>query len=152
MTDLPGINNQVVAIAYQWLGTPYRHQACLKGIGVDCIGLVIGIAKELYGGLPKDFVLPAYSPRWAEESKKQLMVTYGQKYLQIIEPKNALPGDVLMYQMLRNGPTKHTGILVGEKRIIHSYYPHGVVETPQIIGNTVTLTHAFRLPETMEVN
>lgn len=30
--------------AREWLGTPWKHQACLKGVGSDCIGLLGGIA------------------------------------------------------------------------------------------------------------
>lgn len=37
----------IVKAARSWLGTPYLHQARLKGIGVDCAGLVIGVANEL---------------------------------------------------------------------------------------------------------
>ena len=34
---------QIVAAARGWVGTPYRHQASLKGIGADCLGLVRGV-------------------------------------------------------------------------------------------------------------
>lgn len=40
----------VVAEAREWLGTPWQHQARLKGVAVDCIGLVAGVALNL--GLP----------------------------------------------------------------------------------------------------
>ena len=33
----------IVAEARAWIGTPYRHQASLKGIGCDCLGLLRGI-------------------------------------------------------------------------------------------------------------
>ena len=33
----------IVAEALAWLGTPYRHQASLKGVGCDCLGLVRGV-------------------------------------------------------------------------------------------------------------
>jgi NlpC/P60 family putative phage cell wall peptidase len=39
----------IVAIARGWLGTPYRHQASLKGVGCDCLGLVRGVYAEAYG-------------------------------------------------------------------------------------------------------
>ena len=34
----------VVAEARRWLGTPWRHQARLRGVGVDCGGLVVCVA------------------------------------------------------------------------------------------------------------
>lgn len=33
--------------AKTWIGTPFMHQGRMKGIGADCIGLIIGIAREL---------------------------------------------------------------------------------------------------------
>ena len=33
----------IVAEARAWIGTPYRHQASLKGVGCDCLGLVRGV-------------------------------------------------------------------------------------------------------------
>ena len=44
----------VVAAALAWTDTPFHHQARLKGVGVDCVGLVIGVAREL-GLIAPDF-------------------------------------------------------------------------------------------------
>ena len=41
----------VVAQARSWLGTPYQHQARCKGAGVDCAGLIIGVAHALGASL-----------------------------------------------------------------------------------------------------
>ena len=55
----------VVAETLSWLGTPYRHQASLKGIGYDCLGLVRGgLARSSSAKSPER--LPAYTPDWAE--------------------------------------------------------------------------------------
>lgn len=35
--------NEIVAAARQWLGTPYRHQASVRGVGCDCLGLIRGV-------------------------------------------------------------------------------------------------------------
>ena len=43
------INADVLAIARAWIGTPYRHQGAVKGVGCDCLGLIRGIWRELYG-------------------------------------------------------------------------------------------------------
>ncbi|MFZ1680734.1 MAG: peptidase P60, partial [Rhizobiaceae bacterium] len=32
----------VVAEAERWIGTPYRHQGSTRGVGCDCLGLVLG--------------------------------------------------------------------------------------------------------------
>ena len=40
---------QVVDEARSWIDTPYHHQAMLKGIGVDCVGLIRGVCENLGG-------------------------------------------------------------------------------------------------------
>jgi len=45
MTRVTGSN--VVAAARRWLGTPWHHQGRLIGVGVDCGGLVVGVAQSL---------------------------------------------------------------------------------------------------------
>jgi len=37
----------IVAEARTWVGTPFQHLTRVKGIGVDCVGLVIAIADDL---------------------------------------------------------------------------------------------------------
>lgn len=55
---------RVVAAARGWLGTPYRHQASVKGEGADCLGLVRGVWREAVGEEPE--APPPYRPDWAE--------------------------------------------------------------------------------------
>src|SRR5882762_8720471 len=35
---------EIVAEAREWFGTPWIHQASLKGVGTDCIGYIGGVA------------------------------------------------------------------------------------------------------------
>ena len=49
----------VVAAAREWLGTPFHHQARLRGVGVDCVGLVIGVIFLIVGLLLIFFVIVA---------------------------------------------------------------------------------------------
>ncbi len=37
----------VARAAEGWIGTPFHHQARVRGVGVDCAGLVVGVAREL---------------------------------------------------------------------------------------------------------
>src|SRR5438552_16583348 len=73
----------IVAAARQWLGTPYAHQASLKGIGCDCLGLVRGVWRDLYGGEPQ--AVPAYSLDWAEAGLRETLVEAGSRYLAQLE-------------------------------------------------------------------
>lgn len=144
--DLPGINAQVIETARTWIGTPYRHQAHLKGVGCDCIGLIIGVWQDLYGYVPDDFVLPPYSRSWAEETQLDLMTQYCKKYLNEVYAKDRQPGDVLLYRMIPNGPTKHAGILASTTTMIHALYNHTISEAPLITNAGAALTGVFRYP------
>ena len=44
---------RIIAEARAWIGTPYRHQASLKGVGCDCLGLVRGVWRALHGAEPE---------------------------------------------------------------------------------------------------
>lgn len=37
----------IVAEARTWLGTPFMHQQSAKGVGVDCVGVILGVGREL---------------------------------------------------------------------------------------------------------
>lgn len=44
---------EIVAEARRWIGTPYRHQASLCGVGCDCLGLLRGVWRALIGPEPE---------------------------------------------------------------------------------------------------
>ena len=48
------IADAIVAEALAWLGTPYRHQGARKGVGCDCLGLVRGVWRAVYGDNPEE--------------------------------------------------------------------------------------------------
>ena len=52
----------VVRQARTWLNTPYHHQGRLKGVGVDCAGLAIRVARDLHIEV-KDVIGYGRSPR-----------------------------------------------------------------------------------------
>ncbi|HMM10451.1 MAG TPA: peptidase, partial [Paracoccus solventivorans] len=53
---------RAVEIARGWIGTPYVHQGSVKGAGADCLGLIRGVWRELYGTEPE--APPPYTPDW----------------------------------------------------------------------------------------
>jgi cell wall-associated NlpC family hydrolase len=69
----------IIAIARSWLGTPYHHQASVKGVGTDCIGLVRGIWRELYGREAQ--ALPAYTRDWAEAHARETLLDAARRHL-----------------------------------------------------------------------
>ena len=45
---MPG-RDAIVVAARRYVGTPYHHQAALAGAGCDCLGLIRGVWRDLYG-------------------------------------------------------------------------------------------------------
>ncbi len=123
------IGDRVVQTARGWIGTPYRHQASTKGAGTDCLGLLRGVWRELYGDEPED--VPAYTPDWSEPQGEERLWRAALRHLQVQQGRAA--GDLLLFRMRAGGVAKHLGIAgrIGpEPTFIHAYTGHGVVESP----------------------
>ena len=134
----------IVAAARGWLGTPYRHQASLKGAGCDCLGLIRGIWRELIG--PEPIRLPAYTPDWAEASGEETLLAAARTYLDEIPMGQAHAGDVLIFRMAMGVPAKHCGVLSGEGTLLHAYWGRAVVETRYVPWWQRRAVAAFRFP------
>jgi NlpC/P60 family putative phage cell wall peptidase len=114
----PSHQAHIVVLARDWLGTPYHHQASLRGVGTDCIGLVRGIWRELYGREAQ--ALPAYTRDWAEGSGRETLLEAARRHLIEIAPFDAQPGDVLVFRWRRGTLAKHAGILSTPTAMIHA--------------------------------
>jgi NlpC/P60 family putative phage cell wall peptidase len=99
----------IVAAARSWLGTPYHHQAAVKGAGCDCLGLVRGVYEELYGR-PAE-TPPPYSRDWAEAASAETMLAAARRHLTEIDPCEARAGDVVIFRLRAGAMAKHAGIL-----------------------------------------
>lgn len=119
--------SQIVSAARDWIGTPYRHQASLKGVGSDCLGLMRGVWRELVGEEPE--ALPAYSPHWAESTRREQLFDVALRHLIAGDRKNLVPGDVLLFRLRPDLPAKHCGFYVGDQRMVHAQERVGTVET-----------------------
>lgn len=122
--------DRVVALARNWIGTPYRHQATVKGAGTDCLGLVRGVWRELIG--PEVQSVPAYTPDWSDASREEVLWAAAQRHLIEKSPSSMAPGDVLLFRMKQGRIAKHVGILacpMPEPTFIHAYTGHAVVES-----------------------
>ena len=106
----------VVDLTRLWLGTPYRHQASLRGVGCDCLGLVRGVFRELYG--VEAAKVPAYSRDWSEVGTEETLLNAGGKHLVPVDFSR--PGDVLVFRFRDKSIAKHTAIKVDDRRMIHA--------------------------------
>ncbi len=123
--------DRVVEIARSWIGTPYHHQMTVQGAGCDCLGLVRGIWRELFGAEPVE--VPAYTEDWSEPQGEEVLWTVARSVLVEKSVDNMKPGDVLLFRMRERSVAKHLGVLVAggrDPRFVHAYQRHGVIESP----------------------
>jgi NlpC/P60 family putative phage cell wall peptidase len=140
---------RIVALAESWLGTPYRHQGATKGVGCDCIGLIRGIWRELYGGEPEP--VPAYAPDWAERSgEDRLMAAALRLFGQPLAIADAAPGDLLLFRWRADCAAKHAGVLVGKTHFIHAYEQGSVMRSALVPSWRRRIAGAFRFPDVAE--
>lgn len=136
--------NRIVAEARSWIGTPYMHQASLKGVGCDCLGLLRGVWRALYGAEPE--AMPVHAPDWAEANGEERLAAAARRHLIEIVPENAGPGDVLLFRWRPHLPAKHAAILSGPDRMIHAYDGAAVAEVHFAPFWRRRAAFAFRFP------
>ena len=100
----------IIAEARRWIGTPYRHQGADRGVGCDCLGLVRGVWRAVYGRDPE--VPPAYSADWAETTGEETLIEAAARHMSAVPPSEMAPGDLLVFRWRPHLPAKHVGILV----------------------------------------
>ncbi|MEO0618827.1 MAG: NlpC/P60 family protein [Pseudomonadota bacterium] len=137
---MTNVHVEAVVRARAWLGTRYQHQASLRGVGCDCLGLIRGVWRELIGDEPQPF--EPYTPDWGEASGNETLLDAARKHLVMgcgAADENSLillAGDVVIFRMQVGAVAKHAGIASGEGTLIHAQERVGVVEVP--------LTHWWR--------
>jgi len=100
----------IIACARGWLGTPYHHQGSVRGAGCDCLGLIRGVWRALYG--PEPETLPPYSRDWGNATGSETLLSAACRHLvPLASVDEARSGDVLVFRMRDHGVAKHAGIV-----------------------------------------
>lgn len=141
------VENEVLRIARAWLGTPYMHQGSACGIGADCLGLILGIWRELYGQEPE--AVPAYTADWGEYGASEVLQSAARRHFQH-EDGGLRTGQVLLFRMRGGAVAKHLGVVsaIGAApAFIHAYERHGVVESHLSRPWRLRIAGRFRFPK-----
>lgn len=144
----PSLSSRVVAEARLWIGTPYVHQASARQGGTDCLGLIRGVWRHLYGTEP--CIVPPYSEDWAEASGAQDLWRAAEQWLVAKPMQDAAAGDVLLFRVRDRGAAKHLGIQSATGSLpafIHAYSGHSVVESPLSTPWSRRVVARFRFPD-----
>jgi NlpC/P60 family putative phage cell wall peptidase len=134
----------IIAEVRAWIGTPYRHQASLKGVGCECLGLVRGVWRAVLGAEPQ--AIPAYRPDWAEATRREALADAGRRHLIEIPAEEFQPGDVLLFRWRANLPAKHAAIATAPERMVHAHDGAAVAEVALAHWWRRRLAYAFRFP------
>lgn len=149
MSHMPdhALRQMIIREAHTWIGTPYRHQGSKKGLGCDCLGLVRGIWRHIYGSEPE--TPPAYTPDWAERTGEDTLLDAARRCLTERPVGERQPGDVLLFRMGLGCPAKHAAILSSTDRILHAYWGRAVTETHLVPWweRRIVAAFSFPLPE-----
>jgi NlpC/P60 family putative phage cell wall peptidase len=135
----------IITLAKGWLGTPYRHQASLKNIGCDCLGLIRGVWRERFGDEPE--LPPSYAADWAEAGLEETFANAGKRHLIEVPPLVFQAGDVLLFRWKPHLPAKHAGIAIDRTRMIHAQDGAAVSEVALSNWWLRRLAFAFRFPD-----
>jgi len=138
--------DRIIAAARGWIGTPYHHQAARRGAGADCLGLVRGVWREVYGAEPE--AVPAYSMDWSEPQGEERLWSAAGEFLNSRPEGQDEAGDVILFRMRAGSVAKHLGIVtVPGARFIHAYNRRGVVESPLSAPWRRRIVARFAFPE-----
>jgi NlpC/P60 family putative phage cell wall peptidase len=146
---MPLTRSAIVAEARAWIGTPYRHQASLRGVGCDCLGLVRGVWRALNGDEPE--AVPAYAPDWAEASGIETLAQAAARHLVPLDDPGAFaPGDVILFRWRQSLPAKHAAIVTAPATMVHAHDGASVAEVALAPWWRRRLAYAFAFPGVTE--
>ena len=113
----------IVQAARTWKGTPYHHQGRVKGVGVDCIGLILGVLEEC-GMVGLD--CPEYRryPRVPPRGKSMLHYFDKGCGKRLPVPE---PGDIVIFWMSEQSKKAQHCALKTDRGILHTYSDIGKV-------------------------
>lgn len=135
--------NHIVAETRRWIGTPYQHQASVKGVGCDCLGLVRGVWRAVVGDEPER--VPPYAPDWAEATGEESLFDAAGRHL-IAVGVDFKQGDVLLFRWRATLPAKHAAIVTAPDKMVHAHDGAAVTEVAIAPWWRRRLVIAFKFP------
>jgi cell wall-associated NlpC family hydrolase len=136
----------IVRVARSYLSTPFHHRGRLPGVGLDCAGILVCVAREL-GLMAPDFDVPPYTPT----PDGRTMLAWCETYMTRVSQDAMQPGDAIV--LITDVYPQHLAIL-GDYRhgglsIIHAASnadPPRVIETRLMFARNMRFVAAYALP------
>jgi cell wall-associated NlpC family hydrolase len=107
----------VVQEAVRWLGTPWHHNARVRGAGVDCGQLLIAVYNG--AGLVGPLNTGAYPADWMLHRHEELYLSWVEAYMS--EVPSPMPGDAAVWRIGKC--FSHGAVVVDWPKVVHAYRP-----------------------------
>lgn len=109
--------DQIASEALTWVGTKYHHKGRIKGVGVDCGGLIYEVYKKVMG-LPHEPFPDNYAEDWGlHKDNNEIYLDFIMPY--VVPTDRLLVGDLVMIQFGRS--FAHGTIYIGNNKVVHAY-------------------------------
>lgn len=127
-SDVEARRANVVRIAREWIGTPYRLRACVKQGGADCATFVAGVLQEA-GEWPDVIAqIPQYSHDWWASQPDQRYLAMLRRFAteifsgSLYRSSEITPGSVVCARQAHGKMFWHGGIVLEWPRLAHCVY------------------------------
>lgn len=143
------IADDVLTETRHWLGTPYRHQGSRCQVGCDCLGLIRGVWRALYGQEPQP--VKTYSADWAEVGSSDPLLEAARLHMIEKERADAVAGDMIVFRWCDGVAAKHLGILTSLDRFTHAYEGHAVMDSALVPQWRRRIAGVFAFPDRIAI-
>lgn len=129
-------SQEFIDVARTYINTQHMHGGRLKGIGIDCVGLLVCSINELGGNIPLDI-------SYTKNDEFRKLIVNLRRFFDKVE--NYEPGDVLVFR--NEDMHNHVAIYTEKCTIIHAYDSlalNRVVEEPYTCKWDMRLNSVYR--------
>ena len=113
---------RVIDEAKTWLGTPFLHQAAVKGAGVGCGTLLTCVYGACEFKVPSLEEIGHFSHDWHLHTREERYLNIIKRFT--IETKVPRPGDIVLFRM--GYVYAHSAIVVDWPNVIHVMWKRSV--------------------------
>lgn len=131
--------DQLIAEARRWIGTPWNPAGSERGVGVNCLGFLAGVARDLgLDGLAAAFA--PYGGHAVPPAPKTLLLGLRRHLVRVAVPA-AQPGDIMLFDL--GAGLRHVALLSGPGTILHAHQTQGRVVEQRLVW---PVHSAYRIP------
>lgn len=133
----------VIDAARTWIGTPYRHQASIKGLGCDCIGFLAEVAVQ--AGLITPQLRAEFPTDYSRQPSAGELRRLTSRHLCLVPFDQRTPGDIVLMRFAEE--PQHLGMLTARDPdyVIHCA-EKGVIEHRIDSAWRARIVRVYRFP------